>query len=69
MRWLIILWHRRLRRIDLELFWPSCVENAADLDQAKAAFAVHAFNDNAYSDMSHDQIVAYIDQLQAPTPG
>ena len=38
-------WWARQRAIDLEILWPICKENARDLDHAKAAFAMHAFDD------------------------
>jgi hypothetical protein len=34
----------------MQILWPSCKELAPDLDHAKAAFAVHAFNDPAWID-------------------
>jgi hypothetical protein len=48
MRWLINLWRERQRSIDLRILWPVCKEKAHDLDQAKAAFAMHAFHDPAW---------------------
>jgi hypothetical protein len=47
----------------MEILWPSCKQSARDLDHAKSAFAMHAFNDEAYSDLSHDEIVRLIDEL------
>jgi hypothetical protein len=34
--------------MDLMCLWPACVRQARDLDHARAAFAVHAFNDPAW---------------------
>ena len=42
------MWYARCRKLDMELLWPSCLSQACDLDHAKAAFAVHAFNDPAW---------------------
>lgn len=47
-RWLQRWWWARQRAIDMEILWPQCKRLAADLDHAKAAFAVHAFNDAAW---------------------
>lgn len=66
MSWLLGLWYTRLRRMDLLILWPICCTNARDLDHAKAAFAVHAFNDSAWLWLGHDEIVNAIDKLQAP---
>lgn len=54
----------RRRRIDLEILWPACKEQARTLDQAKAAFAVHAFNDPAWSSLGREGIYLIIDNLQ-----
>jgi hypothetical protein len=59
MRW----WYARMRRIDLEILWPTCKREAGDLDHAKAAFAVHAFNDNAWLSLGQDELMAAIDEL------
>ena len=63
MNWIYKLWYARLRRIDLKILWPVCKQKAEDLDHAKAAFAVHAFNDEAWKFLSHDEIVKRIDVL------
>lgn len=42
--WLRNLWWERQRASDLVILWPICKERAASLDQAKAAFMVHAMN-------------------------
>jgi hypothetical protein len=57
-------WHARMRRIDLEILWPTCKEEAYDLDHAKAAFAVHAFNDPAWLELGRDELMARIDELR-----
>jgi hypothetical protein len=63
-RWLMNWWRARQRQIDLEILWPTCKELAPDLDHAKAAFAVHAFNDTAWLCLGADVIVAAIDELK-----
>lgn len=64
MNWLRKIWFARLRRIDLEILWPSCKKQAPSMDQAKAAFAVHAFNDRAWLFLGEDEIIREIDGLQ-----
>jgi hypothetical protein len=63
MRWLLKLWHARLRRIDRQILWPACRASARDLDHAKAAFAMHAFQDPAWLSLGADEIAAQIDRL------
>lgn len=63
-------WRCRQRSIDLQILWPSCCELAPTLDHAKAAFAVHAFNDNAWTDdYDHDALKAYIDAMECTVKG
>ena len=63
--WLGKWWRKRQRAIDLEILWPQCCELAPDLDHAKAAFAMHAFHDHAWTaDYSHDELKDYIDQMR-----
>lgn len=63
MRWLMNWWRARQRRMDLELLWPECRAVAADLDHAKAAFAMHAFHDRAWLALGDDEIKRRIDAL------
>ena len=62
-RWLIDKWYARLRRIDLDILWPTCREQAPDLDHARAAFAVHAFHGRAWLWLGEDEIIRQIDRL------
>nr|HEV8010876.1 hypothetical protein [Bradyrhizobium sp.] len=63
-------WHARQRRIDLDILWPICLKGANDLDHAKAAFAVHAYNDPAWLELGEDRIFQFIDRLErVPTGG
>lgn len=64
LRWLANWWHARQRSIDLQVLWPSCVKLAPDLDHAKAAFAVHAFNDSAWLCLGEEEIKRQIDGLR-----
>lgn len=62
---LLDLWHWQQRRIDLSILWPACKKQAGgDLDDARAAFAVHAFRDPAWTCLGHDEVVARIDALR-----
>lgn len=63
-QWLLRMWRRRLRRIDMNILWPTCKRMAPDLDRAKAAFAAHAFNDHAWCDLSEAEIISIIEGLQ-----
>jgi hypothetical protein len=65
LRMLILNWWRaRQRRLDLEILWPICKDHAPDLDHAKAAFACHAFHDNAWLCLGEDVLLAAIDRLE-----
>ena len=61
--WLLALWYAHLRRIDLEILWPTCRNQATDLDHAKAAFALHAMNDHAWLFLGEEKIIEFIYQL------
>jgi len=63
-RFIRAMWRRHQRRIDLDILWPICVKGANDLDHAKAAFAVHAFNDPAWLELGEDAIFQFIDRLE-----
>lgn len=62
-RWLRGLWYAHLREIDVRVLWPSCKEQAGNLDWAKAAFATHAFHDRAWLVLGEDEICRQIDLL------
>ena len=68
-RWLLDWWHARQRSIDMQILWPTCCEQATKagltLDHAKAAFAVHAFHDEAWLCLGEDEITRRIDALEA----
>jgi hypothetical protein len=52
------------RWIDVTILWPSCRDQTPDLDHAKAAFAVHAFRDRAWTrHFSEEEIFLIIDAL------
>jgi hypothetical protein len=64
MKWIRNWWYARQRRIDLRILWPACISQAPNLDDAKAAFAVHAYNDPAWIWLGEDEIYRIIDSLQ-----
>lgn len=58
-------WWARQRAIDLAILWPSCKEQAKDLDHAKAAFAFHAFNDAAWVGFyGEERLISVIEEMQ-----
>jgi hypothetical protein len=63
-RLISVWWWARMRRLDLEILWPVCKREAPDLEHARAAFAVHAFNDPAWLCLGEDGLIAAIEGLQ-----
>lgn len=67
-RWALQRWYARLRDIDRSILWPSCKREAAlqhpedPMNWAKAAFAVHAFHDDAWLVLG-DDLEAAIEEL------
>lgn len=61
--WILARWYARCRALDLEILWQSCKAQAPDLDHAKMAFAVHAYNDPAWMSLGRDEVYRRIDQL------
>lgn len=64
MRWLRSLWYARLRKIDMDILWPTCRDQAKNLDNARAAFAVHAMNDPAWMFLGEEAACQIIDGLK-----
>ena len=61
--WLRSRWYARLRKIDLDILWPSCRDQASSLDQARAAFAFHALHDPAWRHLGEPEALRIIDGL------
>jgi hypothetical protein len=60
-------WYARLRAIDVQILWPSCVKAAkGNLDHAKGAFAMHAIRDPAWLALGEAEMIRRIDQLELP---
>jgi hypothetical protein len=57
-------WRRRQRMVDMDVLWPILLQEAGDLDRAKAAFAFHAINDPAWLCLGEERLRAFIDQLE-----
>lgn len=64
MQWLIGLYYRRLRRLDIKVLWPTIRSRAPDLNTAKAAFAVHASRDPAWLVLGECALRDAIDALE-----
>jgi hypothetical protein len=62
-RWLVSKWHAKQRAIDIDILWPACKEQAYDLDHARAAFAIHAFQDSAWQSLGEDELIKRIGEL------
>ena len=64
--WLLIRswWRARQRKIDLEVLWLACVQGAADLDHARAAFADHIFSDPAWLELGEEALIRFVEHLQ-----
>lgn len=56
-------WRHRMRKHDLEILWPALLEKARDGETARRAFAMHALNDPAWSDVSEDEIRELVETL------
>lgn len=63
MNWLIAWWYKRQRQIDLDILWPLIKKDAPSLDDAKACFGVHAFNDQAWMCLGVHEVMTRIDEL------
>lgn len=61
---LVYWWRERQRSIDIELLWPICRDKTECLDDARTAFAIHAFMDPAWRCLGDEEICRRIDQLQ-----
>lgn len=53
-------WKRRQRAIDKQILWPSCKEQAPDLDTARGVMLLHASMDPAWNDLTDDEKVGII---------
>lgn len=63
-RWLQRWWWRRQREFDLRVLWPECKRQSIDLDHARAAFALHAFQDPAWVREYEYNLIKVIGELK-----
>lgn len=55
LKWLVAKWRARQRAMDEILLWPICCEQAETEDDARMAFAVHAFMDPAWASLGREE--------------
>jgi hypothetical protein len=53
--WLVSKWRARQRAMDEILLWPICCKHAESEDDARMAFAVHAFMDPAWNQLPPEE--------------
>lgn len=60
--------YSRDRMIDLQILWPVCWERSGkNIQRAKGAFAIHVFNDKAWTNhYTYDELIDFIDRLKPP---
>lgn len=63
-RWLLNFWHARQRSVDLDILWPTIKAQANSIDHARAAFAAHAFHDEAWLCLGETEIIRRIEALE-----
>ncbi len=61
--WVWARWYARCRRLDVQLLWPSCLAQAPNLNMARAAFAIHAFADPAWTALGTQELVRSVAAL------
>lgn len=57
-------WRKRQRNIDVEILWPSCKQIAPNISKARTAFFLHCINDDAWCDLSAEELVLFILELK-----
>ncbi len=63
-RRLIKWWRARQRQIDLDILWPACRDQAADLAAARNAFLLHVSQDSAWQDLRWQDACEIVSKLQ-----
>ncbi len=64
MNFITWLWHRRQRKIDLEILWPAIKSQARDLLHARAMFQQHMNIDSAWRRLEEAQKRHVLDRLE-----
>jgi hypothetical protein len=59
LRW----WYVVVRELDKRLLWPACRDFAEDIEQARGAFAIHAFQEPAWLVLGPAEVVRRIEAL------
>lgn len=62
-RWIMRKWWALNRYTDLSTLWPVCLQHAETIEQARGAFYLHMCLDDAYSEFSDDEKIAYVESL------
>jgi hypothetical protein len=57
-------WQARQRRIDIETLWPSCRDQASDLEHARKAFMLHIVGDPAWSAINDKERKRIVSELK-----
>jgi hypothetical protein len=63
-QWLVRKINARRRRIDLEVLWPACRDNAPSIDRAREVFYLHAVNDEAWKELGFIEMGRIIGELK-----
>ncbi len=62
-KWIMEWWHKRQRRIDIDILWPICKNYASSIDKAREVFLFHTDLDPAWDDISLDERISIINKL------
>jgi len=65
LRWIRDWWYARQRAFDLKYLWPSCCEQAKNIEEARMAFAMHALMDKPWLHLG-DKLQDTINALEPP---
>lgn len=52
---ILSLWHRRQRQLDLEILWPSLRAATPDLSLAREAFLLHVSQERAWNELAAEE--------------
>ena len=63
-QWLVRKINARRRRIDLEVLWPACRDNAPNIDRAREVFYLHAVSDEAWTELGFIEMGRIIGELK-----
>ena len=66
--WVNSLWYWQQRRDDLRNFWPVCLAAAQNIDEARAVFALHAYDSPAWLCLPPEELTRRIYALEDTRP-